>query len=577
MPFKTPITIKSILNNIHAKKYLLPNIQRELVWDIDKITKLFDSLMRDYPIGSFLFWKVEDHTLGEFQFYEFLRKYHERDSTHNPKANVVGETGITAILDGQQRFTSLYLGLRGSYTYKMPRKRWDNPMAFPKRELYLNLLSESKDPELIYDFQFLTDGEKSVRDDNTYWFKVGKILDFDPNDPNQIFNYLVSQDLANIRFAGQCLFKLSKVIHSDSLINYFEEEEQDLDKVLQIFVRINSGEPLTYSDMLLSFAVAQWQNRDARDEIYGLVDELNNTRDGFNFNKDYVLKACLLLADTKDIAFKVKNFNASNTRKIEQMWEEISAALQIGTSLAASFGFNSQTLVANYALIPIAYYLLKKEADISYIQTSKFEAERKTIQNWLIIALLKKIFGGQPDNVLRPIRNIIRENHQTFPAEFIKDELKGNKNMRFGEEEIEDLLTIKYGGRYPFLVLSLLYPNLDYRNQFHQDHIHPRSFFKSRRKLTSKGIPKENQDYYLGKYDHIANLQLLEGPPNQEKSDMDFQEWLNKKYKDKDERSDFMRKNYIPTDLDLSFGNFKEFSKARESLIKRKLTTLLMH
>ena len=576
MPFKTPITVKTVVNNIHAKRYLLPNIQRELVWDLEKITKLFDSLMRDYPIGSFLFWKVEDHAIGEFQFYEFLREYHERDSVRNPKANVVGETGITAILDGQQRFTALYLGLKGSYTYKMPRGRWDDPRAFPKRELYLNLLAESKDPEMRYDFQFLTDQEKGVRDENRYWFKVGKVLDFDPNDPNQIFNHLVNNGLSNNSFAGQCLFKLSKVIHSDPLINYFEEEEQDLNKVLQIFVRINSGKPLTYSDMLLSIAAAQWQDKDARDEIYGLVDELNNVRDGFDFDKDYILKACLVLSDTTDIAFKINNFNASNMGKIEQRWEEISAALQLSTSLAANFGFNYQTLSANYALIPIAYYLLKKEADSSFIYSAKYEEDRRTIRKWLIIALLKKIFGGQPDNVLRPVREIIRKDYETFPAEMIKAELKGTKTMKFGEEEIEELLSTKYGGRYTFLVLSLLYPNLDYRNQFHQDHIYPKSFFTSRRKLTSKGIPQEYQDFYMNKCNYLANLQLLEGSPNQEKSDSDFQQWLNKIYKDKDAKSDFMRRNSIPTDVDLSFNNFEKFFKAREDLIKHKLKHLLI-
>jgi len=576
MPFKTPITVKTVINNIHAKKYLLPNIQRELVWDIEKITKLFDSLMRDYPIGSFLFWKVEDQALGEFQFYEFLREYHQINSVHNPKANVVGETGITAILDGQQRFTSLYLGLKGSYTYRVPRGRWDDPRAFPKRELYLNLLSESKEPEMKYDFQFLTDEEKSLRDENTYWFKVGKILEFDANDPSKIFSHLVNQGLSNNAFAGQCLFKLSKVIHSDLLINYFEEEDQDLDKVLQIFVRINSGEPLTYSDMLLSIAAAQWQDRNARDEINGLVDELNNTRDGFSFNKDYVLKASLVLSDIKDIAFKINNFNASNMRMIEHKWEEISRALQVSTSLVASFGFNYQTLTANYALIPIAYYLLKKEADVGFVQLARFEEDRKSIRKWLIIALLKQIFGGQPDNVLRPIRNIINENYEMFPSELIREELKGTKTMRFGEEEIEELLSVKYGGRYTFLVLSLLYPNLDYRNQFHQDHIHPKSYFTSRRKLTNKGIPQEKQDLYMSNYNYLANLQLLEGSPNQEKSDSDFQDWLNKTYKDKDAKSDFMRKNYVPLGLDLSFGNFEEFFEAREDLIKHKLVNLLM-
>ncbi|MEM5768758.1 MAG: DUF262 domain-containing protein, partial [Bacillota bacterium] len=52
MAFQTPLTISDIITKIHAKKYLLPSIQREFVWDTDQITMLFDSLMRDYPINA---------------------------------------------------------------------------------------------------------------------------------------------------------------------------------------------------------------------------------------------------------------------------------------------------------------------------------------------------------------------------------------------------------------------------------------------------------------------------------------------------------------------------------------------
>ena len=139
MSMRTPITIKKSIENIHTKEYLLPAIQREFVWDTEQIGRLFDSLMRDYPISSFLFWEVEKENTTNYQFYEFVREYHERDNRHNPKANLSGENGVVAILDGQQRLTSLYIGLRGTYAYKLPRKRWDNDTAFPKRKLYLNI------------------------------------------------------------------------------------------------------------------------------------------------------------------------------------------------------------------------------------------------------------------------------------------------------------------------------------------------------------------------------------------------------------------------------------------------------
>ena len=100
MAFVEPITIKDAIDSVHRKKYLLPAIQREFVWSTDQIERLFDSLMRDYPINSFLFWAVDKANISNYQFYEFIREYHERDSRHNPKADLNGETGITAILDG---------------------------------------------------------------------------------------------------------------------------------------------------------------------------------------------------------------------------------------------------------------------------------------------------------------------------------------------------------------------------------------------------------------------------------------------------------------------------------------------
>ena len=161
MAFQTALTIKETIANIHSKKYLLPSIQREFVWDVDQITQLFDSLMLGYPIGSFLFWEVSPANVKEFVFYEFLRNYHEqkKDGRHNPKASIIGNETVTAILDGQQRLTSLYLGLMGTYAYKKPYMRYDNPKAYPIRKLYLNLLKKSDDDDWFYDIAFLTSDE----------------------------------------------------------------------------------------------------------------------------------------------------------------------------------------------------------------------------------------------------------------------------------------------------------------------------------------------------------------------------------------------------------------------------------
>lgn len=264
MSFQTPITISEVINDIHSKKYLLPSIQREFVWSQDQITMLFDSLMRDYPINSFLFWKIPKEKASEFKFYEFLRDYHQKDNRHNPKANINGSEDIMAVLDGQQRLTSLYIALKGSYASKIAYKKWNNPQAYPKKKLYINLLDKPKDISYEYEFKFLTKEESKNNDENHHWFEVGKIMDL--KEQYDVMSYMIETGLASnpdkekAQYANRTLSKLHSVIHVNKTISYYLEKSTELDKVLNIFIRVNSGgTTLSYSDLLLSFATAQWK------------------------------------------------------------------------------------------------------------------------------------------------------------------------------------------------------------------------------------------------------------------------------------------------------------------------------
>jgi len=107
------------MKDITANKYVLPSIQREYVWDTEQIEALFDSLMRDYPIGTFLFWEINKEHVNDYDFYGFIRNYHEYKGVHNKKVDLKGLDGVTAVLDGQQRLTSIYIGLKGTYAYKL--------------------------------------------------------------------------------------------------------------------------------------------------------------------------------------------------------------------------------------------------------------------------------------------------------------------------------------------------------------------------------------------------------------------------------------------------------------------------
>ncbi|MGB7284232.1 MAG: DUF262 domain-containing protein [Candidatus Acidiferrum sp.] len=149
MPFQMPISISDAVSRIDAHRLLLPAIQREFVWKPQKIEWLFDSILQGYPIGSFLFWEVRtDEDRNSFRYYEFLREFREWYKTHNPEFNTKGFGDFLAVLDGQQRLTAIYIGLKGSYAYKRPRVRWeDNERVLPTRRLYLNIDRPAPDEE----------------------------------------------------------------------------------------------------------------------------------------------------------------------------------------------------------------------------------------------------------------------------------------------------------------------------------------------------------------------------------------------------------------------------------------------
>lgn len=575
--FKTPLTIKSVVEKIHKKQYILPSIQRELVWDTKKIETLFDSIIRGYPINSFLFWHVDKKNSNKFQFYEFIRKYHEREETHNEKANLSGDEDVVAILDGQQRFTSLYMGLKGGYAKKTAKKRWDNENAFPDQKLYLNLLGkqDEKDNPLDreYDFRFLTKQESEQRDEKTFWFEVGKILNF--TDTHQTMEFLIENDLTILpkeisKFANETLFKLYEIVHNKPIINYYLETSQELSKVLTIFIRVNSGGmQLSYSDLLLSIATAQWKDRDVREEVNECVDEIN--RDGlFGFNRDLILKSALVLSDIPEIAFKVDNFNAKNMQKIEKNWDKLTQSIRGAVNLIESLGYDSKRLTSTNAIIPIAYYLMKNENPKNFVNSSKFKQDRTNIKKWLAAVLIKQAFGGQPDTVLKPIREIISKKFTMFPYDEIVNKFKGTpKTLIFSEDDLDAILENKYGRQYTFSILSMLYPNLDFKNKFHEDHIFPKSKMNYRA-LKKFRIIGEDAEFFSENKDRIPNLQLLEGMENQEKSSKIFQEWLEAEYKG-NMKNEFMTKHFIPKNIDLNHENFIEFYNERTKILKEYL------
>ena len=179
--YQTGPTIKQTLDDIQTNRIVLPAIQREFVWRPSQICRLFDSLMQGYPFNTFLYWQVDPENSGRFQFYDFVREYHEKDNPHCPRLPTMSNKQLTAVLDGQQRLTALNIGLRGSMAWKLPRFRVNSPWAYPTRKLYLDLLwqpDEDDENGLRYRFSFLREEQfKAAKtNDNVCWLPVSEVL-----------------------------------------------------------------------------------------------------------------------------------------------------------------------------------------------------------------------------------------------------------------------------------------------------------------------------------------------------------------------------------------------------------------
>ncbi len=557
-------SIKNVVDELNVR-YFLPDIRREYVWlkkaDEKKIEQLFDSILRGYPIGSFLFWKLQKEDIAKsdeqdenklnFQLYQFITNYDER-KPHNEKIYIeqIRRDELCIVLDGQQRLTSLYIGLKGTRTLKKRGARNDNPNAYEERRLYLNLKRQPNmdNPEDNYQFEFHV--KAPTNDKDHFWFKVGDILELESGVLNYAQEHGLKENELNL------LEKLKDAFHTKQLISFFEEKEKNLNKVLNIFIRVNSGGvKLSYSDLLMSILTASFSS-DIREKMNELVDALKDK--GFpNVEQDQVLKTCLLLIG-KDTTFELKNFNKNNIKEIEENWEKITESIYNAAKLLETFGY-AKYLGSAYILSTLAYfYFLKQKID-----KNDEEQALKFVRN----AQITSYFTPSTDTKLSIIAHSIKE-ACTFEA-FNHNLAKHETNpLKITNDAIEGMVYFNSHARV-FPVLQILYPNLNCKTTtFHIDHIYPKSKFKKENNKLDKGF------YECG--NHLYNLQLLEGTENSAKKDKDPEVWLKEECKNEQAIEEYKERNYIDPKLKLEWENIKEFRKKREEAIIKRLKEVLL-
>jgi uncharacterized protein with ParB-like and HNH nuclease domain len=576
-------TISDVVSKLNHQ-YFLPAIQREFVWQPEQIVSLFDSVLRGYPIGSCLFWELKEENRNRWTCYRFIDDA-QQGGTHNTIAQMDGVSKPVLVLDGQQRLTALLIGLKGTYKVKKKYKRKSSADAWVTHKLYLNLFDdpdqadEAREEEIYYGLHFLP--ENPPDDKNHAWLKAGRILEFDSEDEFYKFRQQLrgqlpkDATLGSFEVAERNLDRLYRAIWKDEAINFYSERVQNYDRVLDIFVRANQGgTKLTKSDLLLSTVTLKWEGVDAREAIHAFVDRINSDLTRKNdFDKDFVMKACLALTDLP-LQYEVGNFTEANLKKIEQRWEGIKSAIERGVDLVNTFGIDKENLTSANALIPVIYFLYQRPK-LTLRDNSAYDVRNAAaVRRWLVGALLNNVFSGASDTMLQANRDVLQKKpakDAEFPTGALGEAIsaRGRFASLVSPGALENYLSTEYRDKTAFLALSVLFDEAGWGIMpYHQDHIFPSDMFK-RKNLELAGITGDRVEELVDAKNRIGNLTLLIASENIEKSNIPFAQWLLSR------DQAFRARHLIPEDEALyAIDRFTDFVAAREELIKSRLNAL---
>ncbi len=549
-------TIRKIvtqLNNEEANGgFWLPNIQRPFVWKEEQIERLFDSLMRKYPISTLLVWK----TKSNIKHRKFIDNYSSSIRlTHyyvpeNEKPKLL-------VLDGQQRLQSLFIGLCGSYEGK---------------ELYLDILSgDLAAPEDIrFRFKFL-DKNKAA-----FPFVKFKELVFSEDRINRLSDKITAncnqqltqeqEDRIEDNVAQMFhVFREQNVVVYQELDSIDSPESYTENDVVEIFIRANDGgTKLGKSDLLFSLLTSSWE--DSEEQMEDLLDDLN--REGYRFTRDFVLKSCLTMLG-KGARYDVAKFRDGTTKEsIIENWEELSSAIKDVKDFlyGKTFIRTDKALPSYLGLIPLIYF--------RYAYPKKWKSI-KNINDYILRTLLTGSFSGTPDNLIDKCVNHIKK-EKTFNV----DEMFGiiRADGRNLDVTAETILNRRYGSKDIHILFNMWYEQFNYTPAFSNnipqvDHIFPQSYLRTVKDENPETGALNVMRYKARDRDQIGNCMLLTAVENGAggKTDTLPEDWFA------DKSDEYLDMHLIPKNKVLwKAKNFEKFIKARNKLILEKFDHMLI-
>jgi len=543
-------SIRNLVQMVKGEELVLPAMQRPFVWDEERMVRLMDSLMRQFPLGSVLIWSTDK--AQRYRAFKPDAQTSERPLDTFPSSQ--GQRRLLYVLDGQQRLTTLAVATAGS---------------LDGRPLYLDVFSGSpdgKDPgDTYWDFRFL-DGMEIARlneagtesEPPQHFVPFKRFMDIEPLQAGSAALALARKldvDDSRVDLIGRAFSQAAGALAGTKslrphVIDDHGVTETPVAEILEIFVRVNSGGlRLHKSDLLMSLLDLQWENVQPR--LVKMANQL--TQQAVEVTRDMLLKTALLvigedsrfgkLVQNRDKVEKLAPRLETCIDRVETAWRQLVVFLQQDARILSRRFYRGSTR----ALLPFAVYLANNP------QPS--EGEKRRMVTGLYLALMSGVFGSAEARMGRFARDACRS-EGAFPLEALAGQVAYHRHVG----SLDDLLR-----RHVDLALNIAHDGnviLDGNpEQLERDHVFPQG------KLRKKGVPEHEINHY-------ANLHFLRGSDNRNKTDKPPHKWFRKPGKDGAPYSEAdMRARLLTFEL-LEPGSFQQMLEIRGKAIRERALAL---
>lgn len=312
-----------LISEIQKGQIKIPKFQRNFVWSLEKTAKLLDSILKGYPIGTFILWETNER----------LNDIKNIGNLELPA--IPDDIKVQYVLDGQQRITSLYAAFLGAKIQKEGEKKITN-----YADIYVDLDGdvENNDDQIVI----------SEKPEEGIFITLHEILNFNDN-LLEIKEKYTDDQFKRIHQYSQTFstYDFSTIVL----------RKEDIDSAIEVFTRINTGgQTLTLFEIMSAKTYDEEQDFDMEDKFQKLLKELEERK--YDTISSSVILSVLSLILSKNKECKRKVILQLDKQAIIDIWEDVISALKESVDYFRSVYRIPVSAILPYdsLLVPFAYF-----------------------------------------------------------------------------------------------------------------------------------------------------------------------------------------------------------------------------